>query len=121
MRPGTFIRLPDGREGTVVYHGPDGYGIKWGCLQVDEKVIRRAQSLFSTAPPDWPWSPEAMLRDPYPGAILECVGEEYDRDDVGRFKTRAQLLTELAAALKRAEDAEAKADKLFQSAFNEKP
>ena len=81
MKPGTFIRLPDGREGTVVYHGLDGYGIKWGRVRMDEKAILSTQSLFGKSPEDWPWFPEAMLRDPYPSATLECVGEEYERDD----------------------------------------
>ena len=81
MKPGTLIRLPDGREGTVVYHGLDGYGIKWGRVRVDVDAILRTQPLFGTAPENWAWSPDAMLRDPYPGATVECVGTEYDRDD----------------------------------------
>jgi hypothetical protein len=82
MKPGTIVRLPDGREGTVVYHGLDGYGIKWGHIRVDEDAMLATQPLFGPAPADWPWNPGAMLRDPYPGASLECVGTEYDeRDD----------------------------------------
>ena len=81
MKPGTYIRLPDGREGTVVYHGLDGYGIKWGRMRVDADTILRTQPLFGRAPEEWPWFPEAMLRDPYPGSTVACVGEEYERDD----------------------------------------
>jgi hypothetical protein len=71
MKPGTFIRLPDGREGTVVYHGLDGYGIRFGHIQVPE-----AELLNSTAGEEW--SPEALLRDPFPTAKIECVGEKFD-------------------------------------------
>ena len=74
MKPGTLIRLPDGREGTVVYHGLDGYGIKWGRHRVPVNEL----NLFKAGDE---WAPEAMLREPYPGAELECVGEEYERDD----------------------------------------
>ena len=81
MKPGTFVRLPDGREGTVVYHGLDGYGIKWGRIRVDGKAILDTQPLFGKAPANWPWHAEAMLREPYPSATLECDGEEYERDD----------------------------------------
>ena len=83
MKAGTWIRLPDGREGTVVYHGLDGYGIKWGLHEVDAAEIERHVCLpeigvVSDAPDDdWPWWTDAMLRDPYPSATLECVGEEY--------------------------------------------
>jgi hypothetical protein len=63
MKPGTLIRLPDGREGRVVYHHLDGYGIRWGRAPVD--------------PGDLP-EPDAMLRAPYPGARCECVGTDYE-------------------------------------------
>jgi hypothetical protein len=62
MKPGTIVRLPDGREGTTVYHGLDGYGIKWGAHIVDEENLPE---------------PDAMLRDPYPSADYECVGSKY--------------------------------------------
>ena len=39
MKPGIHIRLPDGREGTVVYHGLDGYGIKWGRHTLTDEDI----------------------------------------------------------------------------------
>lgn len=78
MRPGTLVRLPDGREGTVTYHGLDGYGIQWGRIEVDQGEILGASCLFGTAPPGWKWAPEAMLREPYPSAEVECVGREYE-------------------------------------------
>ena len=78
MRPGTHIRLPDGREATVVYHGLDGYGIRWGRISVNRTEIEAANSLFGDAPRDYVWRPEAMLRDSYGGAALPCVGTGYD-------------------------------------------
>lgn len=81
MSPGTIIRLPDGREGTIVYHSLDGYGFKWGRHSVRAEDIHGRGGLFSSEPPppdDYQWEPEAMLRDPYPSADLECVGEDYE-------------------------------------------
>jgi hypothetical protein len=63
MQPNTIIQLPDGREGTVVYHHLDGYGIVWG-----------QQGPFNE---DNLPAPEAMLREPYPSASLPCVGKHY--------------------------------------------
>lgn len=66
MKQGALVRLPDGRVGTAVYHGLDGYGIRWGRIPKGE---------------GWAQRPEAMLRDPYPTAIkegLECVGEDFE-------------------------------------------
>lgn len=63
MTCGTIVRLPDGREGTVVYHQLDGYGIIWGRHVVTEDDLPE---------------PEAMLRDAYPSAHVECVGSEYE-------------------------------------------
>ena len=64
LEQGTVVKLPDGRIGTAVYNGLDGYGIAWG---VHAKPYPEA---------------EAMLRDPYPSAIadgMECVGEVFER------------------------------------------
>ena len=77
MKPGTFVRLPDGREGTVVYHGLDGYGIRWGRIDVNLELLESVNPLFGREPDGWPYAPEAMLRDPYHGAQLECVGTSY--------------------------------------------
>jgi hypothetical protein len=78
MKPGTFIRLPDGREGTVVYHGLEGYGIIWGRQIVDVEAILLTTPLFTNAPTNGCPEPEALLRKPYRDAYLECVGEEYE-------------------------------------------
>ena len=71
MKCGTFVKLPDGRIGTVVYHGLDGYGIKWGRLQVPVDEL-----LNGTASDEW--APEALLREPYKTADYECVGDDYE-------------------------------------------
>lgn len=81
MKPGTFVRLPDGREGTVVYHGLDGYGIVWGRKTVDVEAILSSTPIFSGENETNIPEPKAMLREPYPSAIkqnLECVGEDYE-------------------------------------------
>ena len=83
MKPGTFVRLPDGREGTVVYSGLDGYGIVWGRQDVDVAAIRASCPLFTdpdyaNSPPPGVLEPEAMLRAPYPHARLPCVGDDYE-------------------------------------------
>jgi hypothetical protein len=81
MKAGTFIRLPDGREGTVVYNGLDGRGIMFGRIPVDQDTINSANSLFGAPPADYPYAAEAMLRDPRLSrhwAGLECVGEEFE-------------------------------------------
>ena len=76
---GTIVRLPDGREGTTVYNGLDGVGIKWGRHAVTMKDVRGTGGLIrEDAPRDYEWFPDAMLRDPYPGADLPCVGEDFE-------------------------------------------
>lgn len=80
-KPGTIIKLPDGREGTIVYNGLDGEGIIFGRINVDADVIYAQNCVFGDAPADYPYLAEAMLRDPklsrhWPG--MECVGEDYE-------------------------------------------
>ena len=77
-RLGTQVRLPDGREGTVVYNNLDGVGIKWGLHNPKLKDYEGTNPLFGPAPVDFPWFPDAMLREPYSTADLPCVGEEYE-------------------------------------------
>lgn len=78
MKAGTIVRLPDGREGTVVYHGLDGYGIKWGRHSVTLEDLEGGNPFNSEPPRDgYEWEPEAMLRKPY-GTPLECVGDDYE-------------------------------------------
>lgn len=71
---GTIVQLPDGRIGTTVYNGLDGVGIKWGRHEPDPKDF-----VGTGGPPkDWPWFPDAMLRDDYPSADVPCVGETFE-------------------------------------------
>lgn len=82
MKLGTIVELPDGRRGTMVYHGLDGYGIKWGEHSPDPADFEGTHgNLGGSAPANWPWFPDAMLRDDYPAAAaegVECVGDEYE-------------------------------------------
>lgn len=80
MKPGTFVKLPDGRIGTVVYHGLDGYGIMWGKHKVPVDAILDCCPLFDGGTPVevLAFQPQAMLRDEYPGTRLECVGDKYE-------------------------------------------
>lgn len=77
---GTIVRLPDGRIGTTVYHGLDGVGIKWGRHQPkpEDFVGTTGGVCGESMPDDWPWEPDAMLREPYPNATAPCVGEEFE-------------------------------------------
>ena len=85
MKLGTQIKLDDGRVGTCVYNGLDGAGIKWGLHDPDstdfEGTVGGLEAIGVrgiTPPADWPWEPEAMLRDPYLGAALPCVGSDFE-------------------------------------------
>lgn len=78
MKPGTIIRLTDGRVGTICWRHLDGEGGVWGehdFLDVEEN--------FSD---EWP-APDFMLREKkiesslqrshlhFGGKAVECVGE----------------------------------------------
>ena len=82
MKAGTIIRLPDGREGTVVLHSLGGYGIMWGRVAVTlddiQDAMRGTNPLFGDAPDDYPYHAAAMLRAPFLGAEMECVGSDYE-------------------------------------------
>lgn len=55
---GALVEVRDGRKGWVVYHGLDGYGLRWE--DADESK-----------------PPQALLREPYATAQAECVGREF--------------------------------------------
>lgn len=80
---GTQIRFTDGREGTVVYNGLDGVGVKWGLHDPDMADFDKANPLFGSAPKDFKWFADAMLREPYPGSDLPCIPDEYEITRVG--------------------------------------
>ena len=81
MKPGTIVQLPDGRVGTVVFNGLCGVGIKWGRHDVTEADFEGTYGdLFDPSIDvwDWEWGPDAYLREPWPRADLECVGDDYE-------------------------------------------
>lgn len=79
MKAGMIVKLPDGRFGTVVYHGLDGYGIVFGKQEVNTEAIYECTPLFENGKRNQECpEPEAMLRNKYPSATLECVGEDYE-------------------------------------------
>ena len=75
---GTIVRLPDGREGTIVYQGLDGAGIKWGRHEVDKALLVDVSGNPAKVPDDFDWYPDALLREPFRGADLECVGTSFE-------------------------------------------
>ncbi len=88
MKLGTQIRFIDGREATVVYNSLIGVGIIWGLHNPNPKDFEGTngdtvgEALVSD---DWPWEPEALLRDPWDecekstGFAREAfVGNEYE-------------------------------------------
>ena len=88
---GTHVRLPDGRVGTVVYNSLIGVGIKWGIHYPDPADFEgtTGNTVYEEPRPDWPWEPDALLRDPWPGCESygfppeTCVGEEFEIIDGG--------------------------------------
>lgn len=82
MKLGDIVKVPDGRIGTVVYSGLDGFGIKWGkhlLLEEDRSVILGLNPLFEVKTPEgYNWFPDAMLRDKDVEKLLqiECVGND---------------------------------------------
>lgn len=93
MQLGTHVRLPDGREGTVVYNSLIGVGIKWGLHDPDPKDFEGTSGNtvpeVESTPGEWPWQPDALLREPWPScsehgfAPSACVGTEYEIIRVG--------------------------------------
>lgn len=89
MTPGTIVRLPDGREGTVVFHGLVGYGIKWGRIEIDPAMFDGTVGdlgVLGIHGKELPLDlePDALLREPWDhckrsGWLRErCVGEDYE-------------------------------------------
>jgi len=91
MKLGTWVRLPDGREGTVVFNGLIGVGIKWGRHDPDpvdfegsvgdlDKIGVHGREMPGLVR----WAPDALLRAPWPGCDRngfspdQCVGGEFD-------------------------------------------
>ena len=82
MKLGTQLILPDGREATVVYNSLIGVGCKLGLHNPNPADFEGTNgNLTATSvPDDWPWEPDVLLRDPWPGCEEcgflpdECVG-----------------------------------------------
>jgi len=78
------IRLPDGREATVCYHGLDGDGIKFGLHDIPLEDLEDTCPVFKQElPPEHParnWTPDAILRekDYQKYCSLPCVGIEFE-------------------------------------------
>ncbi len=81
------VQLPDGRIGTVCYHGLDGNGIKFGLHDIPLEDLEGTDGgLFvggANLPANHPsrqWFAEAMLRskDVQKYFELPCVGEDYE-------------------------------------------
>ena len=85
MKLGTHIELADGRTGTVVYNGLIGVGIKWGLHNPDPADFAgtTGDTGDEDVPDDWPWKPDALLRDPWDGCertgftAAQCVGRDF--------------------------------------------
>lgn len=81
---GTMVRAADGREGPVVYHNLDGQGVRLGRgpLSEDEvAMLLRTTPVFSGTDDDgFPeeLKPNAMLREQWPGATMECLGDDWE-------------------------------------------
>jgi hypothetical protein len=81
VKAGTIIRFSNGREGTVVYSGLDGYGIKWGRHAIPPEGVGGDSNLFRDSPkppPGFNLFPDAMLREHYLSSELPCVGHDFE-------------------------------------------
>jgi len=84
MKLGTKIRLPDGREGTVVYNSIIGVGIKWGLHDPDPADFEgtSGDTFDGKVGENWPWRPDALLRDPKIKFLERCgmelVGDRFE-------------------------------------------
>ena len=69
MKLGTLLRVvvEDGwRNATVVYHGLDGYGAKWGGYKLtdeDVALINSGGPMGPKPPENFQWFPDIMLDD----------------------------------------------------------
>lgn len=86
MELGTHIRFGDGRVGTVIYNSLIGEGIVWGLHDPDPADFNGTDgnTISDDSPDDWPWNPEALLREPWGGCERcgftkeQCVGRDYE-------------------------------------------
>lgn len=93
MKLGTQIQFSDGRIGTVVYNSLIGVGIKWGRHDPDpadfDGTNGNTFDCNDCVPKDWPWEPDALLREPWSGVerygftAAQCVGNDFRTLRVG--------------------------------------
>ena len=65
IKLGTHVRLPDGREATVVYNGLEGIGVKLGLHnpQPSDFAGTTGGLMRGDIPTDFNWFPDILLRD----------------------------------------------------------
>jgi hypothetical protein len=63
---GTQVRLPDGREATVVYNSLAGVGVRFGLHDPPPEAFNGTDgnTVQDGSPQDFEWEPDAMLREP---------------------------------------------------------
>lgn len=81
MKLGDWIKVPDGRIGTVVYSSLEGFGVIWGKRKIsleNQEMILGICPLFKSNIRGYKFAPQAMLRDKRLTKLLrmECVGDE---------------------------------------------
>lgn len=82
MKLGDYIKVPDGRVGTIVYNGIDGIGIVWGQHKLtkedQDQIMGLCPLLNQKIPDDYKWTVQAMLRDKSLQKYFneECVGDD---------------------------------------------
>lgn len=87
MKPGTVVRLADGRIATVVYNSLMGYGVRMGRIKLTHEMLDAIYSGDGNTVVDGNPSgmaeiePEALLRDGWPAAPMPCVGESYEVEE----------------------------------------
>lgn len=65
-RLGTQVRMPDGREATVVYNSLVGVGVKLGLHdpQPEQFYGTDGNTTSASAPEGFQWEPDGLLRAP---------------------------------------------------------
>ena len=79
---GTQVRLPDGREATVVYNSLVGVGIKFGLHNPPPEAFigTDGNTVQGGRLPFFKWEPDALLREPKMTDRLGmlCVCDEHE-------------------------------------------
>lgn len=96
---GTQIRLPDGREATVVYNGLEGIGAKLGLHSPSSEdfVGSSGGLLRDNTPVDFLWFPDILLRDPNDWTPPR---HEFDGMECVCHESEVEIITENRPALR---------------------